>query len=72
VMAFSLVYKGMGAFATDSQTPLYRLLGLLLLRLAGALLFLFAMRIIGTYCLHYADLCPKLWAIPSPRTLHED
>ena len=73
VMAFSLVYRGMAAFATDIETPAHILIGLLLLRLAGAFLFLFAMRIIGTYCLHHADLCPKLWAIPSSeQALPED
>jgi DNA-directed RNA polymerase subunit RPC12/RpoP len=64
--AFFVAYLGMAQFATDTETPPAVLIELLLLRIAGAWLFLFAMRIIGVYVLHYGDLCPDLWTTPSP------
>lgn len=64
--AFFAAFMGVGVFATSPETPPSVLAGLLALRIAGAWLFLFAMRTIGVYVLHYADLCPNLWATESP------
>lgn len=64
--AFFVLYLGVGHFAGDEITGL-AVLGLLGLRLAGAGLFLFAMRIVGVYCLHYAEMFPDLWVTPPPQ-----
>lgn len=67
VLAFCIVYLGVGFFVTDSDTSLTGAFGLLGLRIAGAWMFLFAMRVIGVYFLHYANICPDLWTTESQR-----
>lgn len=69
--AFALIWLGIGTFATHEDMTLAAGLGWLALRLAGAMLFLFAMRTIGVYCLHYADVFPRLWVTPAPQTSAE-
>ena len=64
--AFCVCYFGVGFFVTDKDTSMMEALGLLGLRVGGVWLFLFAMRVIGVYCLHYADLSPELWTTESP------
>lgn len=67
VAAFFVLWQGMGYFASNEETATIAAIGLLAFRWAGAALFIFAMRIIGVYCLHYADLCPELWITPPPQ-----
>ncbi|NLK42119.1 MAG: hypothetical protein GX298_08730 [Planctomycetes bacterium] len=62
LIAFYVVFLGMALFAPQDDANMRIVAGALALRLGGAVLFLFAMRIIGTYCLHYSDVCPDLWA----------
>ena len=64
--AFFVLYLGVGHFAGDEITG-HAVLGVLGVRLAGAGLFLFAMRIVGVYCLHYADSAPELWVTTPPQ-----
>lgn len=63
--AFALIGLGIGSFATREGMTLAAGIGWLVLRLAGAMLFLFAMRTIGVYGLHYAEVYPRLWATPA-------
>ncbi len=70
--AFSLLWLGLEYFATNDEITLQTALGLLVLRLVGASMFIFAMRIIGVYCLHHADVCPDLWITPPPQRPGED
>jgi len=70
--AFFIVFLGMGYFATGETLSTAALTGLLALRIAGAWLFLFAMRIIGVCVLHHAELCPDLWTTESPVQTGED
>ena len=59
--AFALIWVQIGYFATSEEITFTVAVGLLALRLTGTAMFLFAMRMIGVYCRHYADVCPSLW-----------
>lgn len=66
--AFGVVFLSMGLFVSQGDAGTAAALGLLVLRLAGAAFFLFAMRIIGVYCRHYSEICPELWVAQPPQT----
>lgn len=65
--AFSIVWLGLGYFATHADLSFAAAFGLLALRVGGASLFLFSMRLIGVYLRHYSALCPDLWFTPPPQ-----